>query len=145
MSFQLNKINCCAMKKSISTFLIFAFLTATYGQETTSTIPEVTQANYLKKSRSQKTAAWILLGTGSLATILGTIEVNPNYGESTNTNFLLIGGLALVGASVPLFIASSRNKTRSMSMSLKNNVLPHIRHNNLSYSSVPSLSLKLRL
>jgi hypothetical protein len=133
------------MKKSISALLMLAFLTATYGQERTITIPEITKENYLKKSKKQKTTAWIFLGTGSLATVLGAIEVNPDYGESTNSAFLFIGGLVMIGASVTLFNASARNKKRGMSMSFKNNVVPQLRNNNFSYSSVPSISLKIGL
>ncbi len=116
-----------------------------WGQETTITIPEITKAGYLKKSKQQKRAAWILLSTGSLATILGTIEVNPNYGESANRPFLFLGGLVMVGASIPMFTASARSKRRGMIMSFKNNTVPQLRNNNLRYSSVPSISLKIGL
>ena len=133
------------MKKSIFTFIILAFFTATYGQETTITIPEITKAEYLKKTKNQKKAAWILLGTGSLAIILGTIEVNPNYGENNNSSFFLVGGLIAIGASVPLFIASARNKKKGMSLSFKNNTVPRLRNNNLNYSSIPSIGLKIGL
>jgi hypothetical protein len=131
------------MKKSITIFLILAFCTAVNGQRTT--IPEITKANYLKKSKHQKRAAWILLGIGSLATFSGIIEVNPNYGESTNRAFLFIGGLVMIGASVPMFTESVRNKKRGMILSFKNNTVPQLRNNNLGYSSVPSISLKIGL
>ena len=131
------------MKKSIATFLIFAFFTAACGQETNITIPEITKAEYLKKSKKQKTTAWVLLGAGSLSLLLASIEVNPDYGESTNRAFLAIGGLVMIVASVPTFTASARNKKRGMSMSFKNDTVPRLRHNTLSYSSIPSISLKL--
>ena len=132
------------MKKSTSTFLILVFFTAVYGQQTPITIPEITKAEYLKKSKHQKRAAWILLGAGSLAAVLGTIEVNPNYGESTNKPFLFIGGLVMVGASVPMFTASARNKKRAMSLSFKNNTAPQFGNGDL-YSYIPSISLKIGL
>ena len=133
------------MKKSISALLMLAFFTATYGQERTITIPEITKENYLKKSKKQKTTAWICLSTGALATVLGAIEVNPDYSESTNRAFLFIGGLVMIFASVTLFNASARNKKRGMSMSFKDNVVPQLRNNNFSYSPVPSISLKIGL
>lgn len=133
------------MKRSIPTFLILAFFTATYGQETTITIPEINKAEYLKKSKHQKRAAWILLGTGSLATVLATIEVNPDYGESTNRPFLFIGGLVMIGASVHLFIASARNKKRAMSLSFKNENIQQILNSSIVNRNIPSLNLKLNL
>lgn len=131
------------MKRSILIFLILAFFTAARGQETNITIPEITKAEYLKKSKKQKTTAWVLLSTGSLSLLLGSVEVNPDYGKSTNRVFLLIGGLVMVGASITLFTASARNKKRGMSLSLKNDTVPKLRHNTLGYSSAPSISLKI--
>ena len=133
------------MKKSISIFLILAFFIAGYGQETNLTIPEITKVEYLKKSKNQKTAAWVLLGTGSLALILGSIEVNPDYGESTNRPFLVIGGLVMVGTSVPLFIASAKNRKRAMSLSFNKNRILQLRINNVAYSLVRSLSLRISI
>ena len=107
--------------------------------------PVLTKQDYLKKSKKQKTAAWILAGVGTLSVILGTIEVNPDYGENNNSSFFLVGGLVAIGASVPLFIASARNKKKGMSLSFKNNTVPRLRNNNLNNSSVPSISLRVGL
>jgi hypothetical protein len=133
------------MKKSISTFLIFAFLTAAYGQETNITIPEITKASYLKKSKSQKTTAWVLLGTGALSFLVGSIEVNPDYGESTNRPFMVVGGLIAIGASIPLFSSSARNRRRAHSLSLGNQFVPQMICANWMQRAVPSLHLKLNL
>ena len=129
------------MKSSFLTFLILIFLTSTYGQERTITIPEITKENYLKKSKKQKTTAWVFLGTGCLAAVLGAIELNLNYGESTNQAFLLIGGLAMVGASIPLFNASARNKRRGMSMAFKNENTQQFLKASIKNRCIPSLSL----
>ncbi len=133
------------MKKSIATFIILVFFTAAYGQETNITIPEITKAEYLKKSKKQKTTAWVLLGAGSLSLLLASIEVNPDYGESANRPFLAIGGLVMVGASVPMFTASARNKKRGMSMSFKNENIQQILNSSIVNRNIPSLSLKLTL
>jgi len=133
------------MRKSIATFLVLTFVTAAYGQQTTLPAPELTKADYLKKSNRQKSAAWILAGAGTLSVILGTIQVNPDYGENNNNSFFLVGGLVAIGVSVPLFIASARNKKKGMSLSFKNNTVPRLRNNNLNYSSIPSIGLKIGL
>lgn len=133
------------MKKLIPAFILLVFFTTTYGQETTITIPEINKDVYLKKSKRQKTAAWILLGTGSLAALSGAVEVNPDYGESTNRPLLLIGGLVMAGASVDLFIASGRNKKKAAAMSLSNQFVPQMNNGHLVNRPVPSLQLKISL
>lgn len=132
------------VRSTILLVLLILYIAA-WGQQTNITIPEITKAEYLKKSKHQKRTAWILLVTGSLAVISATIEVNPNYGESANRPLLFIGGLVMVGASVPTFTASARSKRRGMRLSFKNNIVPQLPNNNLSYSSVPTISLKIGL
>ena len=131
-----------------STILIPALLTlfvTASGQQPTVVSPALTKTDYLKKSKNQKTAAWILAGVGTLSVILGTIEVNPDYGENNNSSFFLVGGLVAIGASFLLFISSPRKKKKGMSLSLKNNTVPRLHNNNLDYSSIPSISLKIGL
>jgi uncharacterized membrane protein YebE (DUF533 family) len=66
-------------------------------------------AQYLKKSKSQKTAAFILLGAGAVAFIV----VSPgNLSFEASGNLIVAGGLAALG-SIPLFIASGKNKRKS--------------------------------
>src|SRR5690348_16776213 len=78
----------------------------------------------LKKSARQKTAAWILLGTGAGLTIAGGI-VGTNAVKSQDNPFdifprgslaggaMIAGGLAAIVTSVPLFLASARNKKKA--------------------------------
>ena len=105
------------------------------------------KTDYLKKSRHQKTAAWILIGGGLFCAILGSIQVNSNYGGTDNSNShgLLIIGLAAIGGSIPLFIASSHNKKKAASVGLKNELLPRVQSGGLVYHNSPALTLKIRL
>jgi len=132
------------MKKNIICILLMVLATTALSQQN-NPAPIFTKQDYLKKSKNQKTAAWILAGVGTLSVIFGTIEVNPDYGENNNSSFFLVGGLVAIGASVPLFIASAKNKKKGMSLSFKNNTVPRLRNNNLNYSSVPSISLRVGL
>ena len=74
---------------------------------------------YLHKSKSQKTAAFILLGGGAALGLTGLLIGNQQ--ESTLDQVgtaALIGGtglLAMIG-SIPLFIASHRNKDKAVSI-----------------------------
>ncbi|HXS58758.1 MAG TPA: hypothetical protein VN726_21690 [Hanamia sp.] len=80
----------------------------------------------LKKSKNQKTAAWILLGAGAGAAIAGTIigtNAVGNYDPNDPFNIFprgtlaggafILGGAAAMVASVPFFIASGRNKKKA--------------------------------
>ena len=132
------------MKKLIVAISLVFFYTMIFSQHTT-TIPSINKQEYLKKSKTQKRAAWILLGTGSLAVILSAIEVNPNYGESTYRAKSFIGGLVMIGASIPLFKASSRNKRRAASISFSNQLIPQLNNQGLVNKPGPSLRVKISL
>ena len=60
------------------------------------------------------------------------------------------GGLKLTGiismlVSIPLFIASSKNKKKAMSVSFKNNPSQQIQRGSFVNRSVPSLTFKIHL
>ena len=130
------------MKKLVSLSLLLIISVMAFGQQDPIYVPGTTKQDYLKKSKNQKTAAWVLLGIGSLSVLVGSIEVNPNYGESANRPFLVIGGLVVAGASIPNFIASARNKKKAMTLSFNNYRVPQMRKNNFVSSTIPSLSLR---
>lgn len=78
-----------------------------------------TSAYYLQKSKKQKTAAWILLIAGAAA---GTTALLVGSGEETSFDEAgsgaVIGGIGLLSmaGSIPLFIASKRNKNKSVNL-----------------------------
>lgn len=132
------------MKKLTILFILFSVSTGIFSQQT-DPAPSLTKQDYLKKSKNQKTAAWILLGTGSLSAIVGTIKVNPDYGGSSNGSFFLVGGLVLIGVSVPLFIASGRNRRKAASLSFSNQFVPQMDNGDLVNRPVRALHLKISL
>ena len=69
----------------------------------------------------------------------------PEPHSSSLIDVLGYGGLVIVATSIPLFIASSKNKKKAMSMSFKNESAPRLVKSNLVYLSVPSLNLKISL
>ena len=113
--------------------------------QTTNTSQTLGKEDYLKKSKHQKTAAWILLGTGILSSALGSVQVNPDYGESENSNskVFLIAGLAAIGASIPLFISSSKNRKKANSISLIFYQLPDLHQKNIASAIYPAIAFKL--
>jgi fructose-1,6-bisphosphatase len=61
------------MKKIIFVILLLLSLIRSFGQQQTSPAPSITKTDYLQKSKSQKTAGWILFGGGTAMMITGTV------------------------------------------------------------------------
>jgi len=116
------------MKKIILTILFVAMFFLNYAQENNQVQP--TAAELFSKAKRQKTAAWICLGAGSALLITGTIiaankvendlvsiffSEEPEPDHSGETVLLLAGGTAAI-ISIPLFVASSKNKHKASLM-----------------------------
>jgi len=130
--------------------------------------PVLTKQDYLKKSKNEKTTAWILAGGGLVMSSV-TLAIAANENAESTTNFLttvadlstnndsntddktsLTGiffyiGAACIISSVPLFISASKNKRKAMSLSFINQSLPQIQNNNFVYRAIPSLKLKISI
>ncbi len=134
------------MKKIILFFLLLITSASLFSQPTTET-PKV-KADYLQKSKNQKTTAWVLLGGGAGFILVGTLIGNGKEAsfDDAGTGVVLggIGALSMLG-SIPLFIASGKNKRKAMSMSFKNEMIPQLQTGSFVYRSVPSFSLKISL
>ncbi len=148
--------------------MLLVVTTATFSQQNTP-FPTLTKQDYIKKSKSQKTAAWVLLGGGLTLSSIGAITAAPKAGEDigyailllpnaltgnlqpepqnnyTAQTILLIGGLTAMLSSIPLFIASGKNKRKAISISIKNATSPQIQKSSFVYRTIPSLTFKFRL
>ena len=127
-------------------------------------LKSIAKADYLRKSKNQKTAAWVLLGGGLAMAITGTIIYDRAYNKAaeedpfgtvlsagTNVNptgavIATFGTLAVIG-SIPFFIASGKNKkkARSMSTGFKMENAPSIQRASLVNRSYPAVSIKVSL
>ena len=111
-----------------------------FGQGTELAKQPMTRNDYLVKSKNQKLAGFIMLGAG-LASFIIVAPGNASF--SKTGTFVVIGGLAVIG-SIPLFIASGRNKRKSKSatafFNLKSQMSNPFAHNKAK--SFPDLSLK---
>jgi len=118
------------------------------------------KTEYLRKSKNQKTIAWVLMGGGIAMTITGMIILSNDYnnavlddpwavGTNTNPTGAVIGtvGLLSCAGSIPLFIASGKNKRRALSVStgFKMEKASVIQGAGLVKKSYPALSLKIGL
>ena len=120
------------MKKITILTMFLAFVSASFGQQITPK-QHWTESDYYKKSRKQKTAAWILTAAGT-AGLIGTLAadagqatagvltsvfsggtVEPEY-KSYTVPYLL--STACVISGIYLFIASSKNKKKAKAASV---------------------------
>ncbi len=123
-------------------------LSATSFSQQTNPSQPVTKADYLQKSKNQKTGAWVLLGGGIALMGTGFLIGGGNEASLDNAETgVIIAGIGVLSAigSIPLFIASGRNKRKGMSLSFKNETAPQILKSSLVYKPVPSLNLKIDL
>ena len=140
--------------------MLLAFAAASFGQQMTPK-QQWTATEYYEKSKRQKTAAWVLLGTGIALFTGGLIahysEINNNqddpYAELSELTFFTAGeviatiGALSAGGSIPLFIVSSRNKKKAKAASAfiemkKAHVLQGTVFSNQSF---PAVGVKIHL
>lgn len=135
------------MKKNIFFALLLIISATSFSQQTNSSKP-ITKADYMQKSKSQKGIAWLLLGGGTAVLVITTLS---NFsidftGPKEKFPIVPVGiGAVCIAGSVPLFIASGRNKRKSMSLSFKKQIIPQIQNSSFVYKSLPSLNLKISL
>lgn len=134
--------------KRIFIFTMMLILSGTSFSQQINPSPTMTREDYLKKSKNQKTAAWVLLGGGTV--LIGTGFLIGDRKESSFDDAAtggIIAGIGVLSAigSIPLFIASGRNKRKGLSLSFKNETVPQIHKTAIVYQVIPSLTLKISL
>lgn len=128
------------MKKIMVYFLLVAMPATSFCQTTNDSLP-VVKTDYLAKSKNQKTAAWVLLGGGTVLIGAGFL-----IGDNKNSTFddaatgALLAGIGVLSAigSIPLFIASGKNKRKGINMSAN-----FIMEN--ATNSYPAVAFKIKL
>jgi len=120
-------------------FLMLVLPVISFCQKTNDSVP-VVKTDYLTKSKSQKTAAFILLGIG--VTTL-TIAAVGDLDLDVLGTVVIVGGVATI-ASIPLFIASGKNKRRAMKASafIKMETVPLIQKQSFIQNSYPAFSVR---
>lgn len=113
------------------------------------------KSNYIQKSKNQKTAAWVLLGTGAAIDIVGVIVYPKNLGILGNTqselsrertaSILLIAGSATMLSSIPFFISGHINKKKALQVAVNTQQLQQLKKGNLYTFNYPALTLRLKL
>jgi len=114
----------------------------------------LTQADYLKKSKKQKTAAWIFTGAGAAVIAVTVLSAAsdpfPEYGDSETESVGTVPavvGLASIATGVYFFIASSKSKKRAAAASVFVDVkqAPVLTHKAFKKTSFPAVGIRLSL
>ena len=150
------------MKKLISLIVLAIVSFNLYSQELQPVERKPVKTDYLAKSKNQRTAGWILTGTGvtvfSIGMVVSMAEmaedvtvglVDAITGEETETHSqgggaLTITGLALVATGVTFLSIAKKNKRKALSMSFINESSQQLRYNTVMNTSVPSLRLRVQ-
>ena len=142
------------MKKIILFIAFFSMLTKGFNQQVEEPKMELTKQEYLKKSKSQKTAGRILLGGGGILIGAGLLTNLSNglgnlFVEDAKKNnsgeVLTVLGIISIGGSIPLLISAGKNKRKALSLSVKNQPSQVLQNNRLYSKIIPSLTFKINL
>lgn len=147
------------MKKTIFCAMLLVIASSSFCQQIKPT-QSLIQEDYLKKSKKQKTIAWVLLGSGAAFIIAGAIipegELIDRYSlpyfteehknDGIKSAFFIAGGISALG-SIPLFIISGRNKRKGMTttVSFNNQRVVFSQQNAFVSRTQPTLTLKIEL
>jgi hypothetical protein len=100
------------MKRTIIAILLLFYFIPTFSQTTVAPAP-LARADYLAKSKRQKTTGFILLGAG--VTLIAILA--PGNTDLDAVGILAPAAGACILGSIPFFIASGKNKKRAMNAS----------------------------
>lgn len=133
------------MKRALISLLVFLCSIAANGQQ-------LTKQDYLRKSKNQKTMAWILTAGGSALVLGGVIS----YASESSSSFfpgktvgtvLMACGVPAVAGGVVLFSASKRNERKanemSMAFHLQLQSVNTYQYQHLTKTYYPALSLHI--
>jgi hypothetical protein len=149
------------MSTLLSSMLLLLSTVTTFNEPSDS-LQQKDYDYYIQRSKSQKSAATVLLVTGVIiGTVTLLVAVGTALGDGLTTIVtlgttqpehhsytipLLLSVAAIVGA-VPLYIAASRNKRKATAISLDAGIGsgPRLQQRSVKNYAYPSLSLKIRL
>ena len=125
---------------------VLLFITARSFCQQTDSSRTLTKQDYLTKSKNQKTAARILLWGGAAVAVGSIIFDATSDWDKSETPYIVafsVGCASMIG-SIPLFVASKRNKRKGMDATtyfeIRRN--PVATNTGLTFHSTPTLSLK---
>jgi len=144
------------MKKVLLLLSLWLYACSLLGQDPGRPAQISKMNSYLQKSKQQKTAATLLVGTGglmlSIGVAMGAKDVydilnweGVSNDRETVEGVLIIGGMVMIGACVPLYIAAARNNKRAMKVSIAPVRVPALATGKPGGACIPAVNLKIRI
>ncbi len=135
------------MKKIVFSVAFLLFVVKLFSQT-----PALSKDHYLRKSKNQKKVATILLAGGAASILTGALISRGEPGfvfdenDGIKMTFVGIGTLSML-ASIPFYIASSKNKRRAnaATLSFNNQKVIFLQQNTFVLKMQPALTLKIKL
>ena len=130
--------------KAILLVLTIALATNLYSQSSTNN-----KQMLLEKSKSQKTAGWILLAGGAALGVTGAVVfansefLSESDGNTDLGGFMMLGGSVAMLISIPMFISSANNarKAATLTIGTQKLLIPHAGKTALQLQ--PSIGLRI--
>lgn len=132
------------MKKITICFMLLITVNALFSQEN-KPLPALTKQDYLEKSKNQKNIAFTALGVGIVLKTSGIISMNHSESKGEHEAKMILSGLVISTASIPLFIISRNNRKKAKDVALKIQALPVISDGSFVYKMIPSINIKINL
>lgn len=112
-----------------------------------------TKAFYLQKSKTQRTAGWILLGGGALLAVSGGVLFSNNFQLFNNKNddkaatggVLFLTGLGCSLGSIPFFISAAHNANKAATISFNTQPILLPQQNNVVVKTQAAICVKIKL
>ena len=136
------------MKNIVCFLTLLLFVLGSFSQT-----PAPSKDYYLKKSKTQKTVGWVMIGGGVVMT---TISILIPYKQSDNpfdyltysnasggAAILLLGGIGTALGSIPFFISSAKNKRKAASIVISDQNIFLPRQNSFALKTQPTITLKI--
>jgi hypothetical protein len=128
---------------------VIVLVTQTFCQKIPEHQPD-SQVYFLNKSKSQKSGGWSLLGAGTGLVLVGLLIGNRESSSFDDAaTGAILGGLGVVSAlgSIPLFIASGKNKRKAANASayFKLQKIPFKKESGFNLNSYPAVCFKIKI
>lgn len=124
--------------------LLIGLSLQTFSQESTTSV--YNKDYYLKKSKTQKTIGWVVLGAGTSLIAAGLITgsgKSDDLGDVFAGGAYIVSGVVLDAVSIPFFVSASKNKKRAVA-AVAFRIQPMFQpKNNFAISQQPTLSVKI--
>ncbi|MEJ7739464.1 MAG: hypothetical protein WKF97_18735 [Chitinophagaceae bacterium] len=136
------------MRKAILSGLLLIVMVSSFGQLSTSS-PAPTRQYYLTKAKNQSTAGKVLAIGGIASIVTPIIILAPGNtsldGVFTGLTVIGVGTVAALG-SIPLFMASERNKKRARKATTYINVegVSYIKQQDMAFHRYPAVTIRIR-